>query len=187
MKRIVQKSLLQYVIRHRNGYLAVACGSLFLNILLSFGVITMAGHEKIIIVPPKISQSFWVTESEVSPEYLVEMSHFFASLRFNITPSNAENQREMLLRYVSPEYYEGLKVELITESERIAKEHISTVFYPVDTKVDTRHLTTLIIGDLLSTVGTNTLPSQRVTYKITYKYNEGRLLVKSFEEVKSHA
>jgi len=187
MKRAIQKSLLQYVIRHRNGYLFLACGSLALNILLSIGLISMFGHEKVILIPPRVTQSFWVSNSEVSPEYLSEMSLFFADLRFNITPSNIENQREILLRYVSSEYYESLKMQLISESEHIATDHISTAFYPIDIQVDNKHLAALVTGDLVSTVGTNQLPSQHVIYKIQYKYHSGRLLVKSFEEVKSHA
>lgn len=186
MKRIIQKSLLQYVIRHRNGYLAVACGSLLLNILLGIGIISMIGHERIVVVPPRIAQTFWVSHSEVSPEYLSEMSYFFASLRFNITPSTAENQREMLLRYVSPEYYESLKTQLINEAQHISQTHINIAFYPVDIKVNPEHMIAIIEGDLVSTVGTNQLPNQRITYKISYNYHAGRLLVKSFEEIKPH-
>lgn len=184
MKLKVQKSLLQYAIRRRNGYLAIACCSLFLNVLLGMGMISMVGREKTIIVPPTISQTFWVSHSAIAPEYLSEMSHFFVTLRFNITPSTAENQRDMLLRYVSPEYYESLKIELINEAQQMAKDHISSAFYPVDIKVDTKNLEALVMGDLVSTVGNNQVPTKRVTYKITYKHNNHRLLVKKFEEIK---
>jgi conjugal transfer pilus assembly protein TraE len=187
MKRLVQKSLLQYVIRHRNGYLTLACGSLLLNILLSLGMISLVGHERVIIVPPSISKTFWVDYNTVSPEYLYEMSLFFVGLRFDMTPSNAENQREVMLRYVSPEYYDSLKTQLINEAKQMSQEHISTAFYPNDVRVDAKHLTTLVIGDLASTVGTNSLPNQHVIYKITYGYHAGRLLVRSFDEVQKNA
>ena len=185
MKLQIQKSLLQYVIRHRNGYLAIACGSLLLNILLSIGMISMIGHEKIILVPPKISQTFWVGHNDISPEYLSEMSHFFTTLRFNITPSTIESQRETLLRYVSPEYYESLKVELINEAGHMTRDHINTIFYPVDIKVDTKNLDALVTGDLLTTVGANPLPVRRVTYLVSYSHNNYRLLVKKLVEVKN--
>ena len=183
MRLQIQKSLLQYVIRRRNGYLAIACGSLFLNILLGMGIFSMIGREKIIVAPPKISQTFWVNNSTVSPEYLSEMSHFFATLRFNLTPHTAEFQRDILLRYVSPKYYEALKIQLIDEAKNMAKDHITTAFYPVDIKVDVKNLVALVDGDLVSTVGSSQLPSKRVTYKITYDYNYHRLLVKQFIEV----
>jgi len=184
MKMKIQKSLLQYAIRQRNGYLAIACGSLLLNILLGIGMISMIGREKTILIPPGISKTFWVSHSAVAPEYLAEMSHFFTTLRFNLTPATFENQRETLLRYVSPEYYESLKIQLINEAQNMAKDHISTAFYPVDIKVDAKHLEALVIGDLISTVGSNKVPAKRVTYKITYAYHNHRLLVKQFEEIK---
>jgi conjugal transfer pilus assembly protein TraE len=184
MKIQIQKSLLQYVIRHRNSYLAIACGSLLLNILLGIGMISMVGHEKIVLVPPQISQTFWVGHNYVSSEYLSEMSHFFATIRFNILPATVENLREILLRYVSPEYYESLKIELINEAERMTKEHISTAFYPVDIKTDVKHLEALVTGDLITTIGTNQLPVKRVIYRISYSHNNYRLLVKKLTEVK---
>ena len=187
MKRQIQKSLLQYVIRHRNGYLVIACCSLLLNLLLSIGMISMVGREQVILVPPKIAQTFWVGHGDVSAEYLSEMSHFFATTRFNITHNTIENQREMLLRYVSPEYYESLKIELINEAEHMTKEHITTAFYLVDVKVDAKHLEALVTGDLVTTVGTNQLPEQRVIYKISFAHNNYRLLVKKLVEVKPNA
>lgn len=186
MKIQIHKSLLQYVIRHRNGYLAIACGSLLLNILLGIGMILMVGHEKIVLVPPKIEQTFWVGHNSVSPEYLSEMSYFFTTLRFNIVTNTSEGQRAILLRYVSPEYYELLKIELINEAARMSKEHISTAFYLVDVKVDVKHLEALVTGDLITTIGSNQLPEKRVIYKISFTHNNYRLLVKKLIEVKSH-
>jgi conjugal transfer pilus assembly protein TraE len=187
MRMEIQKSLLQHVIGRRNGYLAIACGSLLLNMLLSVGVILMVGREKIVLVPPKIEQTFWVGHNSVSQEYLSEMSHFFATLRFNIKPNAIGGQREVLLRYVSPEYYESLKVELVNEVARMTKEHITTAFFPVEIKTDVKHLEALITGDLITTIGANQLPVRRVTYKISYGNNNYRLLVKKLIEVKLHA
>ena len=186
MKLRIQSSLLQYVIKRRNSYLVIACCSLFLNILLGIGVVSMVGREKIILVPPGMATTFWVKNNQVSVDYLSEMSLFFALLRFNNTPATVENQREVLLRYVSPEYYEALKVELINEANHMTKERISTVLYPVDIKVDAKHLEALVIGDLFTTVGTNQLPVKRSTYKISYKYNNYRLLIKKLLEIKPH-
>lgn len=185
MKRMIQKSLLQYVIRHRNGYLIVALGSLILNLLLSITLMLMIGHERIILVPPSIDKTFWVSASHVSPEYLSEMSLFFSNLRFNITPTNATTQRELLLRYVQPNKYEELKTELLSEADYLVKEHISTAFFPVNVIVDSKKLVGRVTGDLQSTIGDSQLPAKRVTYQIAFNYNAGRLFVISFDEVKN--
>jgi conjugal transfer pilus assembly protein TraE len=183
MKLRIQNSFLQHAIRRRNGYLALACGSLVVNILLGMILFSMVGREKTILLPPKISQSFWVEHGDVSPEYLAEMGQFFTTLRFNITASNMEMQRDMLLRYVSPEYYAALKIELINDAGRMAREHVASVFYPVDIKVDAKRLETLVTGDLIAIIGTNQLPAKRITYKVSYSYNNYRLLVKKLTEV----
>ncbi|MCE3237366.1 MAG: hypothetical protein K0R24_347 [Gammaproteobacteria bacterium] len=187
MKHLLQKTRIQYLIQHRNGYLALASGLLVLNILLSLIFFFILGHERIFLVPPTLEKSFWVSEKSVSPVYLSEMSLFFANLRFNITPSNAAMQRDLLLRYVDPSLYESLKKELISEEKRIMNGDILTAFYPVDVKVNTTQLVAQVVGDMQSRVGNIVLPAQRVTYQISFTYHAGRLLVKSFEEVKTNA
>ena len=187
MKLKVHNSLLQHAINRRNGYLVIACVSLVLNILLGIGIISMVGREKVILVPPKISETFWVKSNSVSAEYLSEMSTFISLLRFNLNPGSSESQRDTLLRYMSPEYYESLKVELINEATSMAKDHVTTAFYPVDIKTDVKRLQTLVTGDLLTTVGTNQLPIRRVVYKISFSQNNYRLLVKNLIEVKPDA
>ena len=187
MKYLLQKTRIQHLIQYRNGYLALASGSLLLNIVLSLIFFFMLGHERVFLVPPTIEKSFWVSETNVSPVYLSEMSLFFVNLRFNITPSNAALQRDLLLRYVNPSLYESLKTTLISEEERVIKNHISTAFYPVDVKVNSTQLAVQIAGDMQSTVANSLLPAQRVNYQISFTYHNGRLLVKSFEEIKANA
>lgn len=186
MQKNIQISLLQYLIRHRNGYLTLACGSLVLNLVLGIALISAIGYEKVVIVPPHIEKTFWVRGGSVAPEYLSEMSLFFMNLRFNLTADNISSQRDVLLRYIDPQYYETLKMELVNEEEHMKKEHITTAFLPVEVKVDAKHLIAIVTGDLLSTVGTNSLPSKRLSYQINYRYGNAKLLVKSFVEVKIH-
>lgn len=186
MRKIVQSSLLQYLIRHRNGYLALACGTMILNLILGLALIAAIGHEKIVLVPPHLEKTFWVRGNSVAPEYLSEMSLFFMQLRFNLTAENAGVQRDILLRYIDPLSYEMLKMELINEETHLKKGHITTAFFPVEIKVDVKNLQAMVTGDLVSTVGTNQLPSKRLHYQISYNYGGAKLLVKSFAEVKLH-
>lgn len=186
MKRLIQQARLQYLIRNRNGFLMLASGSLMLNFLFIITLILSIGHEKIILVPPEINQSFWVGSHTVSPEYLSEMALFFTNLRFNVTSHNVDLQRGILLRYVHPKEYAEIKTALLLEADHINKEHISMAFYPTNVEVDTQKWLVRITGDLLATLGNTSLPTQRVTYLITFTYNSGRLLVTSFQEEKSH-
>src|SRR5262249_50707912 len=104
----------------------------------------------------------------------------------NVTPESADTQRHLLLRYVEPRYYGEFNNELIAERDRLVQQHMSTVFYPVAIQVDTQSLSAEITGDLISSVGSTQLAPQRVTYFIHYRYNQGRLLINQFQEVKPH-
>jgi type IV conjugative transfer system protein TraE len=184
MKKSVALSHLQRLIAQRNGYLVLAAGLMLLCVLLSLTVLNLIGRERIVITPPIVHHSFWVDHDTVSPMYLSEMTHFFAQLKLTKTPSSAVYQRDMLLRYTDPGYYGAFKNELVAEDDHLTAAHISLVFYPVNMEVNTQDLTASITGDLQSTVGDVRMPSVRVVYKVSYRYDQGRLLVKSFQEEK---
>ncbi len=184
MKTAIQLSHLQKLIAQRNGYLVLAAGLLLLCVLLSAMVLHLIGRERIIITPPVVHQSFWVDHNDVSPDYLSEMTSFFAQLRLTKNPDNAAFQRTTLLRYTDPSYYGTLKSELVAEEDHMQAAHISLAFYPVNVEVNAKQLVAWITGDLISTVGNSPLTPTRITYRVQYRYDQGRLLVRSFEEQK---
>jgi type IV conjugative transfer system protein TraE len=188
MKTAIQKSRFQQIIEQRNGYLVLSAGLLLLCILLSSTIFHLVDRERIIISPPVVHSSFWIDHDEVSPAYLSEMSSFFVQLKLTKTPSNAEFQRETLLRYTDPSFYGAFKNELVAEDEHMTNAHINLVFYPVNMVVDIKKLTASVTGDLQSTVGASALAPVRISYLISYRYDQGRLLLTSFkEEKKQHA
>ena len=180
------RSHLEKVIEQRNGYLLLASMGLALCLFETIIIFCLIGRERIVVVPPAIEKSFWVSAQNVSPEYLSEMTTFFANLRLNLTADSAATQRLMLLRYTDADYYGALKSQLVAEADKITEQHLSISFYPTtDVKVETKKLRTIIEGDLKTYVGETALPVKHVRYIITFKYNAGRLLIKSFEEVKN--
>ncbi len=177
------KSRLQNLIAQRNGYLVLAAALAMISLILVICVCRMVNRERIVIVPPVIHQAFWVNSQTVSPEYLSQISSFLVQLRLNMTPSSAEYQREMLLRYTDPAYYGELKNELVEEADHLAKTHTSLIFYPVDISVDVSHLTAQISGDFSATVSNMPLPVQRLSYRLSFRYVQGRLWLQSFQEI----
>jgi len=187
MKHILQKSRIQYLVDNRNGYLVLASGSIVLNILLSMIIYYVMGYEKVILVPPNITDTLWVSQKNVSPAYLSSMSLFFSELRFNLTPANATSQRQIFLDYVDPSQYEKLKAELIEEEAHLKKDHITISFYATGMPlVDVTHLIAKVPGDLQYVVGDSLQPAQHVLYQITYRLSGGKLMIRSIEEVKDH-
>jgi conjugal transfer pilus assembly protein TraE len=183
MRYALNKSILENALKQRNGYLVIASGLTALCLLLTLIIFQLSFHKRTYLVPPEINHSFWISDAAASSEYLAEMSAFFISLRLNITPSNIKNQREMLLRYTDPSYYGQLKTQLVAEGDRITKESLSTAFYPVDVRIDTKQLQAIVTGDVKTTVGKEPLPDRRVRYLLQYRYNSGRLFVSSFKEI----
>jgi conjugal transfer pilus assembly protein TraE len=180
------KSRLQQMLAQRNGYLVLAALLAGVCLLLTVSVCRLIGRERIVITPPVVNQAFWVEARAVSPEYLSQMASFLAQLRLNLTPANAAYQQETLLRYTDPAYYGDLKNELVNEAEQLEKTHTSLIFYPVEVVVDAKQLTAQLTGDLSATVGNDHLPVQRIHYQLQFYYSEGRLWLKSFEEIKNN-
>jgi conjugal transfer pilus assembly protein TraE len=180
------KSRLQHMLAQRNGYLVLAALLAGVCLVLAISVCRLIGRERIVITPPVVNQAFWVEARAVSPEYLSQMVSFLAQLRLNLTPGNTAYQQETLLRYTDPGYYGDLKNELVSEAEQLEKTHTSLIFYPVEVAVDAKQLTAQLTGDLSATVGNDHLPVQRIHYQLQFRYAEGRLWLKSFEEIKDH-
>lgn len=187
MRNILKKSRIQHLIDRRNGYLLLASGSILLNMLLGFGIVNMVGYQKVILVPPVIEKSSWVTSSHVSSEYLSGMSLFLANLLLNVTPSNAGIQHNLFLRYVDSAWYGKFKTELITQEERLQKEHMAMSFQLANIQVDPDKFVAHITGDVQYTIGDMSMPTKHLTYSLAFTYNLGQLRVKSFEEVNSRA
>ena len=181
------KSKLAKLIEQRNGFMVLALGLIVLCLILVLLVFNLAGRERIIISPPVVNKSFWVTNSEVSAEYLSEMSTFFAYMRLNVTPENVDYQHEALLRFVDSSYYGVFKGQLVAERDHLVDEHINTAFYPAQVKVDAKQLKVMISGDIHSSISDEKFTPRNVTYEIVYSYNQGRLLIKSFNEIYKHA
>lgn len=188
MKNILHKSRIQHLIEKRNGYLLLAGGSILLNIILGFGIVNAVKYQKVILVPPVIEKPTWVTSYNVSPEYLSGMSLFLANLLLNVTPSNVLIQHQLFLRYVDSALYEKIKTELLTQGDRLQKEHMTISFQLSKLpQVDAAKFVARVTGDVQYMIGDTAMPAKSTTYLITYTYKHGQLMVKSFEEVTANA
>src|SRR5262249_22045093 len=159
------------LIKHRNGYLVLACLSLLLNILLIVFLFCMMGRERIVVVPTEVNRSFWVTSSRVSPDYLAEMALYYTFLHFNVTPSNVSQQHALLLRYVAPASFNRFKMQLLTMEEKLKKDSISMNFQPTTyPEVDSNRLIAKVTGDVQYRIGDIQLPPQSVVYQWQFHY-----------------
>lgn len=140
-----------------------------------------ANKERVIVVPAQINTQIWTERKAVSKEYLEEMSLFFAHLLFDVTPHSMAYQRDVILRNVDPASYNSLKYQLIKEEQKYLKENLATTFRPNKVIVNTNKLETLLTGYLTSFVGGKQMQQITDTYLIKFRYDAGRLFIKSFE------
>lgn len=166
------------VIQQKN-FLIILTGVLaFTNVLLAFGMLSKS--ERVILVPPEINKSFWVTRTKVSDEYLQEMAVFLADLILDQTPESAKVKRDMLMKYVSAGYHNALFEKLIKQEDYITQNDVSTEFVlkeavPVNGAVE-------ITGEVITYVASKQLSRALVKYTAEFEY-KGKLLLSKFEQV----
>lgn len=175
------------VLKKRDAYLTMAMASLVLNILLALVLFLHQPNARTIIVPAGFKQTFWVDNQGVSASALAEMTRYFSLLKLNMTPESSQSQIHQILKYTNPATYGQLKAQLINQADRLAKEGLTTAFFPVDVKVDVPHLQAMITGDLSYFIGQQVTKQDRVSYLAQYSYHNGRLYLDAFKEVEKHA
>lgn len=179
MKEKLRDVRLQDLLRHRN-YLTTTCAGLLLsNVILSF--VCLNKDERITLIPPELKGPVWVERGQVSSQYLEEMTLFFASILLNKTPQSINYSHELLLKYADSRGIGTLKNQFLQEEERYKKSGLSTSFYPKKVTIYESKMQADIRGEMMGFVGQKCIFGQEETYRFTFSYSHGRLLIKSFE------
>jgi len=181
MKLQLKQGRLRDLLYQRNLLVSAAVGSALLNLILATSLIFK--QETVIIMPPEITQSFWIEKGRASSEYLEEMAQYFAYLILDVNPTSAAYQREILLKYALPESYGSLKRQLIEDEEKLVKENASTSFKPVEIKVSPSGYTVALSGDLISYVGDKKVSENRTNFIMKLSFKSGRLYIVSFQKL----
>lgn len=165
------------------SYLRMTVATLLVIIVVEgFVLLKTLGLEKIVIVPPTINRSFWLSGTEVSKDYLEQMAYWYAGLVLNATPATGEYQKQMFLRYATPSDVGRLTTEAATRLEYLARNSASTLF-TVDALTTNEGLMKVALTGSLSTfVGEKRIENRRAVFVIGFAFINGRLYVKEFKE-----
>jgi len=155
-----------------------------IDLLLSASVYALRNKSKVILLPPNSERVLELSESDVSDEYLSEMTEYFTGLVLNVSPGNLSRRHRTILRHAEPQYYGVLKGELLQRGEKIQRENMSTTFYPVKIYTDKKNINAIISGDLSVFVGRERISNERKSFKMEFMLNNGRLSIAKFSEVK---
>jgi len=151
------------------------------NILLAAHIITNDTREKTVFVPPDMEQPFSIQGDYASPEYLMQVGEWFASLALSYTPKNVDYRIKVFLRYAAPESFSVLQTHLQDEAVRIKRNEMSSLFFPVDAKV--RGHFVAITGQQVLRVGKEIVEDKRITYRMKFRLDGGFLHITEFKEV----
>ena len=161
---------------------ALLVGSMLVNLILALFAVRLAGHERIVVVPPSIHKTFWVESDRVSSEYLEQMGYFLMQLTLNVTPQSIDHQAKMLLQYAAPASFGELRTALLAAAERLKRDGASTVFSVQDITVDERALRVGVRGQLTTFISDRRVSEVSKAYAIELQYSGGRLFLKAFRE-----
>ena len=171
------------LLHKRNLLLSLVTVLLMINGIQA--LFTLFRDQRIIVVPPDLSQEVWLEKNKVSASYLEEMALVFADLILESSPESAAYKRDIILRYAASETYGALKRTLLEDEKRLRREHVTTSFQANSLKVDPHKLVVDVTGDLLRFVGEKRVSQSRDTYRFQFAYKTGRLLIKSFKLIAS--
>jgi conjugal transfer pilus assembly protein TraE len=77
-------------------FMRLAVGGLALALLANAAaLLSVAGSERTVLIPPEVHKTFWVSGRKVSADYLQEMAYWYAGLALNITPQVADYQKNL--------------------------------------------------------------------------------------------
>ena len=169
---------LEGVIKQRNAYLVIALGLLLTNVLI--GTLLFSKKERVIVVPAYFKQSFWNEGELVSKSYIEEMSNWFAKMMLDTTPDSHKYRREVILRYVAPEYYHELEQKLIKEAEEMYKQGVTTNFMVKKIKVNPQKLTAEVTGVLIRYIAGTRVGQSKEVYRVQFGHSGGVFMLKDF-------
>lgn len=140
-------------------------------------------HQRTIISPPVVQQSYWIAAQEASNEYIEQMADFVLTNLYTVTPTNAFYRGQRILKMVHPAYHGELSAKVHAAVEKLKREGISTVWEPTSVGIAENSLCAKWTGSLRRWVGEKPLDTLAKTYLVEFDIDrQGTLYVKTAEE-----
>ena len=147
----------------RRSFAVIMAISFALNFILALALLLQQPETRTIVVPPTLA-----AEREV--------------WTFDEAPETVDSSRRVVLQHVDPGFYGKLEEALIVEADRIKKDHSSTIFYPDRARVNTSDLSVEVEGVQKTLVGSTVTSSRKKTWRLTFRYDAGRLFLTSLTD-----
>jgi conjugal transfer pilus assembly protein TraE len=136
-------------------------------------------NQKIIVLPPVVTDEFTVTGNAYSRAYLEQIAFYLSDRLLTISPVTVNSSFDTVLKFAPENVAKTLKDSLDRQADTIIKERIYQVFYPTSFDATPN---TMTVNGILKRFAGNVYQSETNT-TVTYQYhvNYGRIYITSFE------
>jgi type IV conjugative transfer system protein TraE len=139
-------------------------------------------NDRTIFMPPVLDKPFSIHGSSYSASYYEQMGLFLCNLLLTKTAETAEQQHQLLYKYVDPELLGVFKRDLMDEIETLKKDNAGYVFYPTETKVNLGTHSVLIKGERHTYVGSQRIDVSKESYRLMFVQRGHLLYLRNFQK-----
>jgi conjugal transfer pilus assembly protein TraE len=136
-------------------------------------------NQKVIVLPPVVTDEFTLTGNSYSRSYLEQIALYLSDRLLTISPTTVKSSFDTVLKFAPESVSRLLKESLDKQADTIIKERVYQVFYP--TIFDISPNTLSVSGNLKRFAGNVYQSEAETTVIFQYYVHYGRIYITSFE------
>ena len=172
--------LMRSTVRLQGAALAFMGACLLSSLVLMFN---MVGRDRVIVTPPSIDKTFWVSKDRVSSSYLEQMGSFIAYLTLDVSPQSIDWKKTMLLQYVSPDVYGALQTRQDLEADRLRRLNATTQFSVAQLLPNEEAMNVTLKGRLATFINGARTSDIDKEYVAEFEFKGNRVQIRNFKEI----
>jgi len=150
------------------------------SLVLMFNLV---GRDRVIVTPPSIDKTFWVSKDRVSSSYLEQMGSFIAYLTLDVSPQSIDWKKTMLLQYVSPDVYGALQTRQDLEADRLRRLNATTQFSVAQLLPNEEAMNVTLKGRLATFINGARTSDIDKEYVAEFEFKGNRVQIRNFKEI----
>lgn len=178
MNRLFEQTRISYLVSQRN--ILAGLSSVLLVVVFLQSIFLFFRHERIIVSPPELHQSYWVEGNRFSESYLEEMAVFFAHLLLDVSSESLLYQGDVILRHVDAESYSRIRTKLFADAAQLKKENATSRFQPKKAIVSRKSMEVQLKGTMTQYVSGKDVSSYEETFVVRFSAKNGTIYLKDF-------
>jgi conjugal transfer pilus assembly protein TraE len=148
-------------------------------IVLVFALKSAYFEQRIIVIPPVVSDEFAVSGNTYSKAYLEQIAYYLCDRLLSVSPETVKSSFDAVLQFADSGNINALKSSLDKQADTIIKERIYQVFYPAAFEATPQILT--VTGVIRRFAGNIYQSETQSVITFNYYVHNGRLYITSFE------